>query len=64
MKNRCGQCDNCKELEQVKKRILACANPPFSHADDNVVAVWNEELERLSCRRQVRLPNLITPEEG
>lgn len=46
---RCEQCDNCKELEKVKERVLACINPPFSHADDDVVKVWNEEMKRLKC---------------
>lgn len=50
-KPRCGQCNNCKELQQVKERVLACANPPFSHADDDVVTVWNNELARLQCQR-------------
>ncbi len=46
---RCGRCKNCLDLQKVKKRVLACANPPFSHADDDVVDVWNAELERLKC---------------
>jgi hypothetical protein len=28
---------------------MACANPPFSHADDDVAGLWNRELERLPC---------------
>jgi hypothetical protein len=47
--SRCGKCKNCLELEKVKARVLACANPPFSHADDGVVELWNKELERLPC---------------
>jgi len=47
--NRCGKCANCLEIERIKSRVLACANPPFSHADDDVVKVWNTELERLPC---------------
>ena len=46
---RCGVCKNCQDLERVRRRVLACANPPFSHADDGVVQVWNTELERLAC---------------
>lgn len=46
---RCGQCENCKKLDRVRVRVLACANPPFSHADDNVIDVWNTELSRLPC---------------
>ena len=49
MTPRCGQCENCKKLSVVQKRVLACANPPFSHADDDVVRVWNQELARLPC---------------
>ena len=52
MLKRCGQCQNCLELEQVRKRVLACCNPPFSHADDDVVKVWNNALERLPCTRE------------
>ena len=50
---RCGECDNCKKLERVKARVLACANPPFSHASDDLVDVWNRELGSLPC---VRVP--------
>ena len=46
---RCGKCANCKKLERVKSSVLACCNPPFSHADDDVVDLWNKELERLPC---------------
>jgi len=46
---RCGKCSNCKKLELVKKRVLACCNPPFSHADDDVVKVWNDMLKMLPC---------------
>lgn len=46
---RCGQCDNCKKLEKVKTTVLRTCNPPFSHADDDVVKLWNEELKRLPC---------------
>ena len=53
---RCGKCPNCEELERVRARILACANPPFSHVDDGVIAVWNTELERLPCDNQVVFP--------
>ena len=48
---RCGECDNCKDLERIKMKVLACCNPPFSHADDDVIAVWNAELGRLPCSR-------------
>lgn len=47
--DRCGKCKNCLELERVKARVLACVNPSFSHADDDVVKLWNKELKRLSC---------------
>lgn len=33
----------------MKQRVLACANPPFSHVDDDAVNVWNKELVRLHC---------------
>lgn len=47
--NRCGSCENCRKLEQIKRRVLACCNPPFSHIDQDVVDVWNQELDRLLC---------------
>lgn len=54
--NRCGKCANCQDLEQVRLRVLACVNPPFSSAtgaggtiDYGIVGVWNTELERLPC---------------
>lgn len=50
---RCGQCENCKKLEQVKSIVLRACNPPFSHADDDVVNLWNEELERLPCIAEI-----------
>jgi len=48
--DRCGRCDNCKKLDRVKTRVMACANPPFSSADDGVVAVWNDMLQLLPCQ--------------
>lgn len=48
---RCGECPNCLELERVGRRVLAVANPPFSHADDGAVELWNAELARLPCTR-------------
>lgn len=46
---RCGKCENCKKLERVKQRVLACCNPPFTHADQDTVDLWNKELARLPC---------------
>ena len=46
---RCGKCQNCRDLARVRSRVLACCNPPFSHADDGVVNLWNTELARLPC---------------
>lgn len=46
---RCGMCPNCVDLERVRKRVLACVNPPFSSADNDIVALWNAELRRLPC---------------
>lgn len=50
---RCGKCENCQKLERVRRRVLACCNPPFSHADQGVVDVWNDQLARLPCLRPV-----------
>jgi len=46
---RCGECENCKKLEKVKASVLRAANPPFSHADQGTVDLWNAELSRLPC---------------
>jgi len=46
---RCGKCTNCQELERVSRRVLAACNPPFSHATDDVIDLWNTELARLPC---------------
>lgn len=46
---RCGKCLNCVKLKRVQQRVLACCNPPFSHADDGVVQVWNDMLASLPC---------------
>ena len=51
---RCEKCKNCEDLERVKQRVLACVNPPFSHGDDDVIEVWNAELDRLPCTNMVR----------
>ena len=48
-KQRCGECKNCIDLERVRKVVLKATNPPFSHANDGVVELWNAELERLPC---------------
>jgi hypothetical protein len=47
--NRCGTCENCRKLERIQKRVLACCNPPFSHADQDVVDLWNRELAEHPC---------------
>jgi hypothetical protein len=47
--DRCGKCPNCRKLEKIQRRVLACVNPPFSHADDGVAKLWNRELEMLPC---------------
>jgi len=47
--DRCGKCANCEQLSRVAASVFACCNPPFSHADQDVVDVWNEECERLPC---------------
>jgi hypothetical protein len=55
---RCGNCDNCKELEKVKTSVLRCCGTPknngnsLNHADDGVVMVWNQRLAELPCQCQ------------
>ena len=38
-------------VERTKRRVLAVANPPFSHADDGAVLVWNTTLYRNPCEK-------------
>jgi hypothetical protein len=54
---RCGTCDNCLALEKIRQLVLACCNPPFSHADQGVVDLWNRELDRLPCTAKEEEPN-------
>ena len=49
MSKRCGQCINCQKIEKVKISVLRCCNPPFSHADNDVIEVWNDSLKRYPC---------------
>lgn len=46
---RCRKCENCLKLEKVKASVLKTVNPPFSHADQGVMDLWNAELKRLPC---------------
>ena len=50
---RCGTCKNCVDLERVKRSVLRVCNPPFSHADQDAIDLWNGEVERLPCLQQV-----------
>ncbi len=52
--NRCGNCPNCKKLRRTQKRVLAVVNPPHSHADQDVVDLWNRELKELPCTNTER----------
>ncbi len=46
---RCGECINCKKLGRIQRAVLAACNPPFSHANDDVVELWNRELLEHPC---------------
>lgn len=63
---RCDNCENCKKLAKVKTSVLACCGTPknnarslsvndMNHADDGVVAVWNDSLKTLPCLNPVDL---------
>ena len=62
---RCGKCENCKKLERVKEKVLACCGTPSksntgghpfpNHADDGVVAVWNKALIDYPCLEVIRV---------
>ena len=42
-------CANCVKLRRIQQRTLACCNPPLSHADDGVIAVWNDAVRDFPC---------------
>lgn len=44
---RCGRCRACKELDKLKPLFMP--NPPFTHADDKMVFLWNREVEEHPC---------------
>lgn len=46
---RCGKCANCKALERVQRNVLRAVSPPFSHADQGVIDLWNREVAELIC---------------
>ena len=48
---RCGDCENCRDVAKLQASVLRTVNPPFSHADGGVLDLWNAELERLPCWR-------------
>jgi len=48
VKGKC-KCANCHKLQRVRERVLACCNPPFSHADQGVVDVWNDAVRDYPC---------------
>lgn len=43
----CGKCDNCLQVRKAQQRLMP--NPPFRHADDHTVYVWNETLKTFPC---------------
>lgn len=47
--DRCGQCENCKIVQRAAQSCLP--NPPFSHASDHTVQVWNDMLAAHPCLR-------------
>jgi len=52
--SRCGTCKNCIELDKVRRSVLSVANPPFSHADQGTVDLWNREVKSLPCMHETR----------
>ena len=62
---RCGKCNNCLKLEKAKKSVLACCGTPcrngnsFNHADDGVVAVWNDAVKDYPCITQLHFDNWL-----
>lgn len=68
---RCGRCQACQELDRLKP--AATPNPPFTHASDGLVQVWNtnclthmcetwtEEEQVKFYERLSELPSAIRP---
>ena len=52
--DRCGICPACRRVEAARRSALRAANPPFSHADDHIVMVWNDMLKENPCERERR----------
>jgi hypothetical protein len=59
-KVRCGVCSNCLLIEQTKHLLMP--NPPFSHANQQTVDVWNHMLETHPCT-SIRDANLTETEQ-
>lgn len=47
--HRCGECYNCKHVAIMAKGCMA--NPPFTHADQATVDMWNKTLLANPCER-------------
>jgi hypothetical protein len=51
--NRCGRCEACKRIKLAKQ---CCApNPPFNHASQSTIDVWNRTLEENPCQSEDRV---------
>ena len=55
-KIRCGKCPACLRVETAKSACLKVANPPFSHADDSTVMLWNDTLDNNPCETWATCP--------
>lgn len=44
---RCGECHPCKVVQH--QAYLAMPNPPFSHASEHTVQLWNDVLRNYPC---------------
>lgn len=55
MTDRCGKCENCLKVLEARQAVLKAVNPPFSHADDDVIQVWNDTLQDYPCTERVLL---------
>ena len=51
---RCSRCEACRIVERTWTRVLAVANPPFSHVDQGDVDVWNWTLAENPCEELPR----------
>ena len=62
--DRCGLCSACLHVQATQKLVLAAANPPFSHATQRDVDMWNSTLADNPCNHDPSTGNRIREREA